>query len=218
LANAIRLIRALGLEIISFREAMADAARYLNTPKQFAIITFDDGMASFYHDAAPILKKLQCPAINFILLDRFGGTNVWDKGHLPVDQQDPLMTLEQLQTLSQDPLFTFGSHGLLHTHLCEISPDACRNDLLRSHQGLSQLLGNSYLPVFAYPWGELNADVLALMPDTPYQFAVTTEQPAAWTATTPRFEIPRHTMTFHDRNPLYLLLKLAKRHIGLFGF
>ena len=217
LAGAINLIRWLGLEIISFRDVMNAPETYLNTKKQFAIITFDDGMLSFYSDAAPVLKQFQCPSINFILPHRYGGSNVWDKGHLPPEQQDKLVTLEQLQELATDPLFTFGSHGLLHTHLCDVSVEACREELISSHEALQSELGNAYLPVFAYPWGEFNDSVLELIQQTPYQYAVTTEQPKGWTADTAAFAIPRHTITFHDRNSWYLLLKFAKRRVGYFG-
>jgi peptidoglycan/xylan/chitin deacetylase (PgdA/CDA1 family) len=213
---AIRTIRFAGLQILSLRDIVANPSGYVDSRHQFALITFDDGLTSYFEQAAPILKKLKCPATNFVPWLRLGTTNAWDKAHLPVNSQDQVMTQDQIIELCGNPLFTFGSHGLLHTNLCSASDETLIAELFQSHDCMNDALGSAYVPVFAYPWGYQNAEVVARMSTTPYVFAMTTKEERCWNGDTDRYLVPRHNVAFWDRFPPRFLAKLAKRRIGIF--
>lgn len=209
----IRTLRLLGFKIVSLRDVLADLS-LLQSRKRLAVLTFDDGYVNNYELAVPILEEEQCPATIFALPGRFGGSNAWDQGDLPEAQRDPLMTLEQMQALAKSPLITFGSHGMLHRKFALLSSEDLQFELHESYRILSESLGEGFLPVLAYPWGEYSGSVLDEMEATPYRFAFTVET-APWTADAPRFEVPRYSVFFRDGNPIVFSAKLC-RHGVLF--
>lgn len=210
LSRFIRTLRLLGFEIVSLRDVIENPEQ-LNHPKskKQVALTFDDGYVNNYRYAVPVLEAEQCPATIFVLPGRFQGTNEWDQGDLPAAQRDQLMTLEQMQELAKSPFVTFGSHGMTHRDFSTLDFSTLQYELEESHLLLSQALGDSYLPVLAYPWGNYSQFVLDAMPQSPYQYAFTVET-KAWTSQDSRFEVPRYSAFYRDGNPLVLLAKLCR--------
>ncbi|MBK8190774.1 MAG: polysaccharide deacetylase family protein [Vampirovibrionales bacterium] len=214
LAWFIRTLRMLGFRFVSIGEALQAASPEALGPKS-AMITFDDGYENLARHALPVLQALNCPALLFVLAGKPGGSNDWDQGHVPDSQRDRLMTFEQMRSLGESQVITFGSHGLLHRSLPSLQEDALDEELNQSYARLSAELGESFAPVFAYPWGDVSPEVLDFMAKTPYRMAFTTEK-RRWTSTDSPYAIPRHSVYFRDGNPLILTAKLA-RHGLLMG-
>jgi peptidoglycan/xylan/chitin deacetylase (PgdA/CDA1 family) len=212
LKRFIGTLRALGLEIVSLRDALANPGWIADNRK--VALTFDDGYENNYDFAAPVLEAEHCPATIFVLPGRFEGTNEWDQGDLPEAQRDRLMTLDQMRALARSPYITFGSHGMLHRDMKTLPDEEIQWELQESHRILQESLGDSYLPLFAYPWGHYDDRVLSLMEASPYQAAFTVET-APWKPENPRFEIPRYSAYYRDGNPFVFIAKLA-RHKVLF--
>jgi peptidoglycan/xylan/chitin deacetylase (PgdA/CDA1 family) len=209
LRTFIRTLRGVGMEIVSLREVLASDTPAFNSGRK-VLLTFDDGYENNLLEALPVLEEERCPATIFALPGRFGGTNEWDQGELPEEERDRLMTLAQLKQISASGLVTIGSHGLWHRHLSQLSDAEIRFELQRSHDILSQELGEDFLPVFAYPWGDYSERVLAQMEHSPYRYAFTV-QTAQWLNDSQnRFEIPRYSIYYRDGNPLIFLAKLCR--------
>ena len=111
LGNAIDTLRACGFRFVSFEEVLACRVPMRELPPETALLTFDDGYVNFIAHAVPVLENRGCPAINFIVANRLGGTNEWDSGHLPLEHRERLMSQAQLESFSNHPLIRFGSPG-----------------------------------------------------------------------------------------------------------
>lgn len=214
LRQFIRTLRAMRIEIVSLKD-FSNTPEAAQTHKRQAILTFDDGYTNNYEFAAPILTEEQCPATIFVLPGRFGGTNEWDQGHLPEAERDRLMTLEQMQELAESPYITFGSHGMRHRNLPELDDAELEFELNESYQILSTHIGDSFVPIFAYPWGYYSPRVIEHMEQSPYQYGLTVQN-GQWEPSASRFEIPRYSVFFRDGNPVMLFAKLC-RHGLLFS-
>jgi peptidoglycan/xylan/chitin deacetylase (PgdA/CDA1 family) len=213
----IRTLRWAGLEIVSLRDVLAcPDAKMLGANK--VLLTLDDGYENNYLYAAPVFEAEQCPATIFALPGRFSGSNEWDQGHLPVEEQDKLMSLEQMKKLARTSKYiTFGSHGMMHVHFPELDEATLRHEIDESYAILSRELGDAFLPAMAYPWGESSPAVVKAMASSPYKCAFTVEK-SLWSVQTQRFEIPRHSLYFRDGNPLVLLAKLFRHNLLSFDW
>lgn len=210
----IRTVRLMGLRIVSMREVLAMAPFELASNRN-VLLTFDDGYENNYREALPVLEAEHCPATIFVLPGRFSGTNEWDQGHLPENKRDRLMSLAQMKALASSPLITLGSHGLLHRDMTRLTEKELQAELLESHAILSREFPDSYLPVFAYPWGTHSEREVAALEKTPYRYAFTVET-HPWGEQDHCFKVPRFSAYYRDGNPLVFLAKLA-RHKLLFA-
>jgi peptidoglycan/xylan/chitin deacetylase (PgdA/CDA1 family) len=186
------------------------------------VLTFDDGFENFVEHAVPVLKETECPGTVFVLAGKLHqGTNDWDQAHQPVAERDRLMSTAQLASLNAlAPLITVGSHGLYHRPLSKLSPEEVNQELCTSYQILQEVLGppgpnRALLPVFAYPWGDYSDAVLAAMPQSPYQWAMTTEK-GPWMPSHEPFTLPRYSIYHRDEQPWTLWLKLLYNRVGIF--
>jgi peptidoglycan/xylan/chitin deacetylase (PgdA/CDA1 family) len=214
LRQFIRTIRLTGMNIVSLKSALETGDPTLNSSR-CVVITFDDGYVNNLEEALPVLEEERCPATVFVLPGRFGGTNEWDQARLPEVERDQLMSLEQLKQLAASPYITLGSHGMLHRRFLELSDDGLRYEMLEAHRILSEEFPDTYLPVLAYPWGEYDDRIVAMMAETPYRYAFTVE-PRPWETGDHPFRVPRYSAYDRDGNPAILLAKLL-RHKLLFA-
>ncbi len=135
-------------------------------PLRSVVITADDGYASFYHHAFPLLKQYGLPATLFVYTDFIGAGDAVDWA--------------ELQEMSRSGLIDVAAHSRTHRNLIERasneSDEAYQQVLLneiRTPQALlSQKLG---IPIahFAYPYGDANEAVLTIMARQRYQLAAT---------------------------------------------
>lgn len=109
------------------------------------LITFDDGYEDNFLNAVPILEKYKIPAVFFMPTDFIGKELSGVK----------VMTWEELKTLSQNPLFEIGSHGVAHKRLPRLDNESIRKEVLNSKKELEENLG-IFIRSFAYPYGRFN--------------------------------------------------------------
>ena len=114
-------------------------------------ITFDDGYRNFLTNVLPIAKELGVPVTVFVL-----GENP-DRSQLENDV--PLMSPDDIRTLSNEPLVSVGSHALTHRKLTRLSASECKDELEGSRAMILKQSGK--LPEYiAYPKGNYNDMVL----------------------------------------------------------
>ncbi len=156
-------------------------------PRGLAALTFDDGFASVYEHAWPVLRARSLPAAIFLVA---GTLTEPPRGVDWVDDPPswPLATLRMDQVLEmQDAGVLVGSHTLTHPNLPELTDAECRRELGESRELLESLVGRR-VPHLAYPRGRNDARVRRLAEAAGYAWAFTLPEAPEPTG---RFGIPR---------------------------
>jgi len=148
-------------------------------PRKPIMITFDDGYRDVLGKASPILERLHMPATAYVITDRISGP-------------DPsFLTWGNLRALEQRGI-TIGSHTVHHVDLTLLSDAQALYELRESREVLERELGH---PVqwFAYPLGDEDARIVALVRQAGYVLAVTTQPGSLQSAADPlelhRYEV-----------------------------
>lgn len=131
-------------------------------PDLSVAITIDDAYLSVYEHAYPMLKARKFPFTVFVATEG-------------VDRKLPaFMNWDQIREMAED-MVIFANHGHSHAHLVrreagETQEDwlsRIRGDLEMGEQRLTEELGSSP-PLFAYPFGEYNLELLELVDSMGY--------------------------------------------------
>jgi peptidoglycan/xylan/chitin deacetylase (PgdA/CDA1 family) len=131
-------------------------------PPRSLAITLDDGYRDNFTYAFPILKKYNLPATVFPIFREIGRP-----------QQDRL-SWEEIKTMQDSGLVTFGSHALGPEPLVNIkSEGSLKSEIFDSRKLLEEKLGKE-VACFSYPEGMFNAHIRQLVKDAGYKLAVTT--------------------------------------------
>ncbi|MEU5090990.1 polysaccharide deacetylase family protein [Streptomyces sp. NPDC021356] len=163
LAAQLRWLRRRGLRGVSVRELLA--ARAAGGGKGLVGLTFDDGYADFVTDALPLLHRHACGATLFVLPGRLGGDNAWD----PRGPRKPLLAADGIRHAAAEGV-EIGSHGLTHADLTRADDRALAAEVATSRTRLQELTG---APVdgFCYPYGSVDARVVAAVREAGYTYA-----------------------------------------------
>jgi peptidoglycan/xylan/chitin deacetylase (PgdA/CDA1 family) len=136
-------------------------------PRKPIIITFDDGYVDTYENAFPILDALGMKAVVFVLGNREINSNYWDQES--GFEGAPLMTDEQMLELFQAG-YEIGAHSSSHPRLPRLGKQAAWDEITKSRIGLEIIL-NSPVSSFSYPYGELNGEIKGMVADAGYRLA-----------------------------------------------
>jgi peptidoglycan/xylan/chitin deacetylase (PgdA/CDA1 family) len=112
------------------------------------LLTFDDAYADFGEHAWPILRRHGFPATVFVVADRVGRTNDWDRGAVDLV---PLLDWDALAELSREGV-CIGAHTLSHPVLTELPPHGVVREIRGSIVALEDRL-QIRIGSFAYPYG-----------------------------------------------------------------
>lgn len=195
-ARQMRWLSRLGFQGLSLAEAMP----YISGKKngKVAAITFDDGFLSVFEHAMPVLAKYGFTATNFFVADQLGRQNDWDA---PQAIREPCMTIDQmLQWVNAG--HEAGSHTLTHVHLTDIGQNEAKREIVLSKQKLEDMLGREIFS-FAYPYGDENDEIRALVKSAGYRYGATTRRGRALPVHD-MFELPRHSVRRNDLAPHFL--------------
>ena len=126
------------------------------TPRKCFVVTIDDGYRSVMELAAPVLRRLEVPALLFAPTGLVGRSARW----LPMPPDEPLMTRKQLRSLQQDFPIEIGVHGWDHRDLRGLDPVELHRQVDRARTELSTILGRD-VRCLAYPYGGHDAEARA---------------------------------------------------------
>ena len=138
-----------GYTVLSVPEILAalDAGRPL--PDRAIGITVDDATRSTFVEAWPRLEEAGFPFTVFVSTDSV------DQGHAGIMSWDELRQLVAAGV-------TIGNHGAAHGRMWQNDVSANRDDLERARRRIQDELGMD-AALFAYPYGEWNAALRALV-------------------------------------------------------
>lgn len=135
-------------------------------PKRPLVITFDDGYASAAETAWPLLRARGFGALNFLVANEIGGTNSWDADEVP----QRLLDASDIRRLAAEGM-RFGSHGWSHRRLRQLPAAALRDELIRSRELLTGLVGEPVRAI-AYPYNSADDRVIAAARAAGYLYGV----------------------------------------------
>ena len=137
-------------------------------PEKSVVITFDDGWGSVYDIAYPILKKYGFPATLFVYTEFIGGKKA--------------LSWEQIKELAANG-FDIQCHSLTHRNLTVLNEkepfkdyfDSINREISQSRQLIEKKI-NKKCKYLAYPYGDSNKLVIALLKKHGYRGAFTVER------------------------------------------
>ncbi|MBN2255581.1 MAG: polysaccharide deacetylase family protein [Deltaproteobacteria bacterium] len=164
-----KLLKDLGYHVISLDEFFDFIDYKINIPRKSCVITIDDGWQGVYDIAYPILKKYRYPATLFVYTDLISGskkTLSWDQvGEMMkngIDMQNHTKTHRDLGNKEKEESFETYFRNLKEE--LEVSEDTIRKRLGKKVRYL------------AYPYGNTNPLVIALLRKRGYRGAFTVDR------------------------------------------
>ena len=159
------LMKTMGYQTIKFNELKE------NNEKKF-IITFDDAYENVFINAFPILRKLGFNAVCFIVANKIGHYNDWDKNKNKFKKMK-IMNFEQINEWLKNG-FSIGSHTLDHIDLTKLNRNDKIDQIVNSKKYLNRLF-NTEIDTFAFPFGSYDDETQNIINEY-YDYAVTTKR------------------------------------------
>lgn len=155
----IEFLKTQGYQVITLSKAMELLKANQKIPdSKYLVITFDDGYASFYSQAWPVLQEAGMTATVFLISQA-------------VDQQRYL-NWNDIRIMRNCGI-EFGSHTRTHPSLRALGTDKLTQEISGSKKEIEEKLGTAVLS-FCYPSGEFNREALAAVKNAGYWGAVST--------------------------------------------
>ncbi len=140
---------------------IAECLRARNAlPPRAVALTFDDGFASTYEHAFPLLRRYGFSATVFLVTQYCGKSNAWP-GQPPWIDRLPLLRWPQILEMSRGGIH-FGAHTKTHPDLSHLSSSEMHAAVRDCKREIEDRLGQA-VDSFAYPYGRLDARVLAVV-------------------------------------------------------
>ena len=127
-------------------------------PEKPIVISLDDGYASHYAAALPVLRKVGWPAVLNLKVDAL------DQGELSEGQVEEMMAAG----------WQVGAHTITHPDLTTLSGAALEREIGGSKRALERRLG-AEIDIFCYPSGRYDETTIAAVEDAGFIGATTTE-------------------------------------------
>ena len=131
---------------------MGTYVRECRTNPRVATVTFDDAYSCITTQVLPIIQDLDIPITVFVPVSYIGKSNVWDE-HISDYKKINILSWNEIEMLSQNPLVTFASHGMSHISLKNLSKSQIESELRESKKILEQHL-QKQIHYYAFPYGQ----------------------------------------------------------------
>jgi peptidoglycan/xylan/chitin deacetylase (PgdA/CDA1 family) len=180
-----------------------------------AFLTFDDGYVDNHREALPLLRQYGYRAIIFVIppMADTGATLLWPEVADDVRDHPGVMrsmTWDEIGEMVEAGT-EIGAHTMTHPKLSTLHGEELRQELVDSRKAIIAKLGSCDL--FAYPFGDLNAETVRAVADAGYRYAFA--QPSSGQASHTRLTIPRVAVDDRDDERRFGLKLLAPVRVGL---
>lgn len=174
-------LRNRGVPVVSLEDWLAGRSPSSPFSTGVCILTFDDGYESDHDLASPVLDSMGFPATFFVSTGFLG--------------MPGMLTPEKVVSLSGNPLFRIGSHGVSHRFLSQLSDRECRMELAGSLVRIRELTGQTEVDLSA-PGGRTGPGLVRLAVSVGYRCLMTSE-PGVLHSADGLFSIPRLPVLRH---------------------
>ncbi len=199
-SGQMRFLHLFRYHVISLEEFIGYCQSHRPPPPRTVIITFDDGYSDNRRLAYSILSRYRFPATMFLVSGQLGSANRWDRqGELA---GRGLLSCSDAREMSAAGVH-LGAHTRSHPCLTSQSPEQAWDEIDGSRRDLQDVLGIP-IPSFAYPYGEYNADVQAMVERSGFRIACTVDAGLNTLVTSP-YALRRAEVYGTDAWPRFLL-------------
>jgi peptidoglycan/xylan/chitin deacetylase (PgdA/CDA1 family) len=174
-----------------------EAMKLSDNPANTCALTFDDGYASVYENALPLMEKYQHKATLFLTV----GTN----GNLMQMSGRQMLNWEQIRELHRMG-YEIGAHTLTHPDLRQLSDTQRVKEIIEPKQIIEDKLGDR-VTTFAYPFGYYDKQSADLVAEH-YDYAVATQLRYAKATDVPHL-LPRIETYYLRQKPFQSLMGTA---------
>jgi peptidoglycan/xylan/chitin deacetylase (PgdA/CDA1 family) len=143
-----------GFRGVSLREALAYREAHQTWPERCVALTFDDGYANFYEEAAPRLGDHGFGATVFVVSGHVGESNDWAPPPPGLGSR-AILAWSQIAELSSAGI-EVGAHTRNHKDLRKLSAPEAQAEIGDSRKEIEDRLGRP-VETFAYPFGYIGA-------------------------------------------------------------
>ncbi|WP_420345963.1 polysaccharide deacetylase family protein [Pelagibius sp.] len=169
-----------GYHVLPLPEIVSALREGRPLPDRSVAITIDDGVRSVYEEAWPRLRARNLPFTIFV-------------STAPLDRGLPgYVSWDELREMVEGGGVTVGNHGHRHSHMVRLSAEEQRANIDKAAVRLFAELGSAP-QIFAYPYGEISAELRAAVRDAGFEAAFGQHSgaagPLADRLTLPRFPI-----------------------------
>ncbi|CDF57736.1 polysaccharide deacetylase family protein [Thermobrachium celere] len=189
----VKMLKENGFNIISLSQLLMAMEGKAKLPDNAVVITFDDGIESFYKYAYKVLKKYNVPATNFIITSR-------TESYRPSTKDFNPLSKEEIQEMVDSGLVEIHSHthdshsyvykdsslkkgGKLATRIYDPVKkqiesrndylDRIEKDLYKSKELIKNYTGKD-TNVLCFPFGQYNSDAINVSKKVGFKYFVTT--------------------------------------------
>lgn len=154
-----RYLKENGYNTITPEEMLTAFKNGTPLPEKTVVITFDDGYLDNYENAYPILKKYDLKATIFVITDY-------------VSLYPNYITWDMAKEMQNSGVMNLESHTMDHLNLLKTDKSEARLQLSGSKRWLEAHLKKP-VKFLAYPEGDYNAEIIAMVKDLGYEGAFT---------------------------------------------
>jgi peptidoglycan/xylan/chitin deacetylase (PgdA/CDA1 family) len=155
-------LKASNLSVIPLNDIVACIKCNDPFPPKSVAITFDDGFKNFYQTAFPLLKQFNFNTTVFLVPGYCGKNNQWP-GQPNIIPSLELLNWDEMKEMA-DHGIEFGAHTMSHQNLSSLSTYKAVHEIVYSKSLIEKNLCKK-VTFFAYPYGEVNEHIKAVVMD-----------------------------------------------------
>jgi len=175
----VRWLARKGYRVIDLDEYVRCRREHRLPPGGSVVITFDDGYVDNASVAAPLLAECSFPATIFLVTDRMGGCNDWDRSGGLAGRK--IMSWQVARAIEERGI-RLAAHGRSHTVLEGIPGADLDVEIRGAWETLSRETARP-VPVFAFPFGRYDGGTTAAVRRAGLHGACTVHRGRNWLST-----------------------------------
>jgi peptidoglycan/xylan/chitin deacetylase (PgdA/CDA1 family) len=135
-------------------------------------ITFDDAFESVIDNALPALGLRKMPCTVFVPTRCLGSPPNWQMESTEKDRTEKVATAQRLQSLPET--VRLEAHSQTHPRLTQVPSAVALQEINGAREDIAAITGKP-AALFAFPYGDLNQEMINLCRNAGYRFAFSTQ-------------------------------------------